>query len=82
MKKTPKGKTPSLISGSNGRPKRVPVERKSACGRCAEDLLAGTQCIVIPQIGGAFTKPKRYCDGCYKDVLEQTTKDFEEIKQL
>lgn len=81
MKRKPRGKTPSLIGGKNGRPKRVLVERKSECARCGDDISAGVECIAIPQ-SGAFSSAKRFCDECFSNILAKTAEDFEEVKKL
>jgi hypothetical protein len=77
----PKGRTPSLISASNGRPKRVDVQRKSTCCRCDCGIEAGAHCFNIPKAGQGFSKEKRYCLVCYKNVIEQTEKDLVELKE-
>ena len=78
----PKGKTPSLIGSSNGRPKRVTVERKSICCRCKGDILSGQDCFGIPKAGSGFNSLRRYCKGCFQNVLVQSQKDLDEIKNL
>ncbi len=78
----PKGKTPSLIGFSNGRPSRVAVQRKSQCVRCSCDIHAGTDCFNIPKKQAGFTRECRYCKSCYEKVLEQTQADFESLKSL
>jgi hypothetical protein len=80
--KTPKGKTPSLIGSTNGRPKRVTVERKSECNRCKDDIHPGNDCFGIPRLGSGFSNLKRYCKECYSRVLEQTEKDLADLKIL
>lgn len=78
----PKGKTPSLIGFSNGRPNRVAVLRKSQCVRCNCVITAGNDCFNIPKKQAGFTKECRYCRDCYEKVLEQTHADFENLKSL
>jgi hypothetical protein len=78
----PKGKTPSLISGKNGRPTRVVVGKESHCHRCNATFQKGQTCIAIPQTGESFAREKRVCDECYKLILEQTAKDLEKIRKL
>lgn len=78
----PKGKTPSLIGSSNGRPRRVQVERKSECYRCSCDIQVGQDCFGIPKVGSGFSPIKRYCKICFQNILEQTQKDLEEVKKL
>lgn len=77
----PKGKTPSLIGSSNGRPRKVTVERKSECNRCSCEILVEQECFGIPKVG-SFTSLKRYCRTCFDNILEQTRKDLEEVKNL
>lgn len=78
----PKGKTPSLIGSSNGRPKRVVVERKSECCRCHGEINPGQDCFGIPKAGSGFSTVKRFCKECFRNVLTQTHKDLEETKKL
>ena len=78
--KTPKGKTPSLIGSSNGRPKRVQVERKSTCCRCKCDIIVNAECFNVPKNGMGFSKERRHCLDCYKKILEQTEKDLHILK--
>ena len=80
-KKTPKGRVPSLIGGTNGRPVREDVLRRSKCYRCEDELVAGTSCVAIPK-NGAFTSKRRVCDACYQAILKQTSDDLEELRRL
>ncbi len=82
MKKMPKGKTPSLIGFSNGRPDRVDVLRKSECYRCGEDILPGSDCFDIPKKSAGFTKECRYCKGCYEKILAQTQEELTLLKSI
>lgn len=81
-KTTPRGPTPSLIGGANGRPKRVEVKKLSNCYRCQEDLPKGTMCIEVPKLGGAYSSPRRMCDACFKLMLSKTASDLAEINVL
>ena len=78
----PKGKTPSLIGSSNGRPRRADVKRKSKCARCKCEICVGDDCFEIPKVNSGFPSSKRYCVACYQDIIVQTEKDIEEIKNL
>lgn len=80
--KKPRGPTPSLIGGANGRPIRVEVKRRSECYRCKEELLAGTSCMAIPELGGGFANKRRVCDPCYQAILKQTSDDLEKLRRL
>lgn len=79
--KMPKGKTPSLIGSSNGRPKKVAVIKKSTCYRCGCDILVGQECFGIPK-SGPFSNVKRYCRVCFDNIIEQTKKDLKEVEEL
>ena len=79
--KKPKGPTPSLISGSNGKPKVVDVEKKSHCARCGCEINAGDECFGIPKAGG-FSSVKRHCRPCFQTILDQTQKDLDALKKL
>lgn len=81
-KSSPRGPTPSLIGGTNGRPKRVSVTRLSKCYRCDADLLGGTECIAIPKLGGAYSTAKRCCDTCFQLILAKTESDLAHLKIL
>lgn len=78
----PKGPVPSLIGSTLGKPRRVPVQRKSECKRCGGAVEAGRDCIAIPQLGGSFQPLRRYCDDCYKSILEKTQSDLDILKTL
>jgi len=78
----PKGRTPSLIGSSNGRPERVIVKRTSQCSRCHKDINSGQDCFGIPKVGLGFNSLKRFCPECFQNIIEQTYKDLEEIKKL
>ena len=83
MKKSnPRGSTPSLIGGSNGRPKRAPVKRLSQCYRCHDDLVMGTTCIEIPKLGQAYSTDRRVCEVCFQLILTKTEEDLAEVKKL
>ncbi len=73
----PKGKTPSLIGGTLGAPKKDIVLKKSACKRCKADILKGIECYRIPQLGGSFASSRPYCDSCFESILEKTKADLD-----
>ena len=81
-KKTPKGRVPSLIGGTNGRPVREDVHRRSKCYRCEDELPGGTSCIAIPSLGRGFAPKRRVCSVCYHAILKQTSSDLEELWKL
>lgn len=73
---------PSLIGSTNGKPWRVTVIRKSTCSRCHVELQAGQSCIEIPKLGGAYTSTKRICDECFQGIINKTSQDLDELRQL
>jgi hypothetical protein len=78
----PKGKTPSLIGSTLGRPKRIEVERRSTCARCGSAIVVGAVCYGIPRLGSGFSSPGRYCQDCYVRILDQTEKDLQELRSI
>jgi len=82
MTKTPRGPTPSLIGGENGRPRRATAKKLCECDRCGEALPKGCACIDIPRLGGAFKGNRRVCDDCYQKILVKTCEDLEAAKAL
>jgi hypothetical protein len=75
----PKGPTPSLIGSTLGTPRKCQVDGKSHCKRCDSAILKGTECYEIPQLGGSFNSPRRYCDGCFRSILEKTKADLDAL---
>jgi len=80
--KIPRGKTPSLIGSTNGRPRRVLVKKKSICCRCGCDIPMGGECYGIPKLGRGFSNAKRHCKECYLKIIEQTERDIAELRSL
>lgn len=76
-----RGKTPSLIGGSLGKPVIVQTKGASKCTRCKEAISAGTSCAKIPGLRGAFKSPKSYCVGCMRQIIDQTKVDIGKIEQ-
>lgn len=73
----PRGKTPSLIGASLGRPKQVASGRRSACSRCHQDILKGATCYDVPQVNKPHSATRRFCQTCFDNVLEQTRRDLD-----
>lgn len=68
----PKGKVPSLIGSTLGTPKKVRVA-KCSCNRCHCEIVNGTECYEIPQLGGSFSNRKRYCNDCFRSIIAKTS---------
>lgn len=81
-KEKPKGRTPSLIGGSNGKPKLVTAQRKSSCYRCHGEIASGVVCFDIPKLGAGFATSKRMCRECFEMMLQKTADDLEELRKL
>ena len=89
MKKCkPRGKTPSLIGGSLGKPRKCVVQRACDCKRCKATIQKDAECYEIAQLGGSFTRYKRYCNDCFsaivyetRTVLDDLIKDIENTQQ-
>lgn len=78
----PKGKTPSLIGSSLGRPIKKTSGRKTPCSRCHVDIVKGENCYDVPQPKKPHSKTRRFCAGCFANVLEQSKRDLEGLEAL
>jgi ribosomal protein S27AE len=76
-----RGKIPSLITGSSGRPNQVVAKRRRQCSRCSSDILLNEMCFEIPKVGGGFANKKTFCVNCFKEILGQTKKDIAELEK-
>ena len=81
-KKKPRGPTPSLIGSTNGRPRRAEVKRLSYCYRCKDGISSGATCIEIPKLGAGFSSAKRVCETCFQGIIQKTTEDLDELRQI
>jgi len=77
----PKGKTPSLITKSNGKPYSHRYSRKTKCTRCHSDIINSKMCFVIPKDGGGFINEKPFCLICFRLILEKTKEDIAILEQ-
>ena len=76
----PKGKTPSLIGSSLGRPSVATAGKLCKCSRCGSGIAMGVKCYDIPQPKKPFGSPRRFCVDCFQQVLEQTGQDLAALK--
>ena len=76
----PKGKTPSLIGSSLGRPKKVTCGRRTPCSRCHKDITKGEVCYDVPQVKKPHESTRRFCGECFDDVLEQSRRDLDNLR--
>lgn len=78
----PKGKTPSLIGSSLGKPTKVASKRKCECSRCHAEILKGQACYDVPQPLKPHSATRRFCASCFGAVLEQTKQDIAVLEKL
>lgn len=79
---TKRGKVPSLITGSSGKPSMVTAKRKRTCYRCDVYIEGGLKCFEIPKLGGGFSTKKTCCKNCFQEILDQTKKDLEDLEEI
>lgn len=77
-----RGKAPSLIGSSLGRPKSVMAGKLCACGRCKSSIRKGDQCFDVPQLARSFSNTRRFCSICFASVLQQTRSDLAQLEAL
>ena len=78
----PRGKIPTLICGSSGKPSKVTAQKARTCSRCSGSIVKGDECFEIPQVSGGFTNRKTFCTTCFKEVLKQTRQDLENFESI
>jgi ferredoxin len=76
----PKGKTPSLLSMSTGKPLVYICKKKSKCSRCKNDIIKNYKCFQIPKASSGFTSKKIFCVACTTEIVEQSKKDIAKIE--
>ena len=77
-----KGKTPSLIGSSLGRPCKQTCGRETPCSRCHAPIVKGDDCYDVPQPRKPHSSTRRFCTECFDGVLEQTRHDLEDLQVL
>ena len=76
-----RGKIPSLISGSNGKPKLICASKKRTCKRCQSSINAGQKLFEYPKSGNGFSNMQPICLSCFKEIIDQTESDLSKIKE-
>ena len=79
MRKPKKGKTPTLICGSRGKPSKIVAKGLSHCAGCGDDIMKNQECYKIPRVGYGLKSPQRYCKVCFTEILNQTKKDLDDL---
>ena len=77
-----KGKTPSLIGSSLGRPIKATAGRKCECSRCNTEIVKGAECYDVPQPQKPHSTTRRFCRMCFEAVLKKTKSDLGELQSL
>ena len=78
---TKRGKTPSLLTGSSGKPSVAEAKKQRNCKRCNSIIKMGESLFESPKIGGGFSQKKSFCKLCFSEILEQTQKDLDLLKE-
>lgn len=78
----PKGKTPSLIGSSLGRPFAATARRLCTCSRCKGNIVMGEKCFDVPKPTAKFSSSRRFCRACFAHVLAQTRQDLTQMEAL
>ena len=78
----PKGKTPSLIGSTLGRPATKTCGRKTPCSRCQAVIHKRDVCYDVPQLRKPHSATRRFCANCFHEVLHQTRKDLDKLEAL
>jgi hypothetical protein len=68
----PKGKTPSLLAVSTGRPVPHTCGKATPCDRCGETVVKGESCFQIPKVKSGFISHPIFCTVCTVAIVEQT----------
>jgi hypothetical protein len=76
-----RGKVPSLIGGSNGKPTITIALRKCECSRCHIEILKDEKCADIPKLRSSFASTKRFCIKCLNDIINKTKEDIQELQK-
>ncbi len=77
----PKGKTPSLLTITTGKPTVHKCGRATPCDRCGESVVTGATCFQIPKMANGFTKRPIFCIACTSDIVAQTKTDVAAIEE-
>jgi hypothetical protein len=77
----PKGKTPSLLSLSNGTPTTHTCGKATPCDRCQSTVLKGKTCFRVPKMASGFTNYPIFCVDCLADIVERTKADLSVLEE-
>lgn len=78
----PRGKTPSLIGSSLGRPEKKTCGKSTPCSRCQNEIPKGADCYDVQQPLKPHSFTRRFCAICFLMVLEQTGRDLAKLHEI
>lgn len=76
----PKGKTPSLLSMSTGKPALYICKKKTGCSRCKNPITLGQSCFQIPKMLAGFSKKKMFCAKCTDLIIKRTKTEIHQLE--
>lgn len=76
-----KGKTPSLITMSTGKPTLHTCGRTTLCERCGKEVATGTACFQIPKMKNGFTTRPIFCMECTFAIVLKTKTDIHSLEE-
>jgi len=76
-----RGKIPSLLSFSTGKPYKDTTKKEAKCNRCNLVILKEKTCFKVPKRSNGFTNDKIHCLTCVQEILQQTQKEIDEVKE-
>ena len=75
-----RGKVPSLLSGSNGKPRKTVADRSRTCKRCGASIGAGSTLYEIPKTTSGFSNKESVCLTCFDEIIRQTQMDLDLLR--
>ena len=76
----PKGRCPSLISGTHSSPNKIVAAAKRTCKRCNGVINKGESCFTVTNPRGQDYR--NYCFRCMLEVIQQSRIDLDGLERL
>ena len=77
-----RGKIPSLITGSSGKPQKVVAKKQRKCHRRECLIKQNESCFEVPQLNEPFKNTKTYCKECFREMLKKTREDLDHLDSM
>lgn len=74
-----RGRSPSLIGGSQGGVRFTEAKRRRSCKRCDGGILKGKSCAEISNPGKQGHRT--YCLDCLEEILDKTERDVLQLRK-